>query len=195
MTMMGAPIGFQQVGPTSTLAPMLAPRPHDALCCHRAQCSRTHISTYAAPARGRLALALATPEELRGTNAQRGPFGKITSVVCRFLAGLAGLLADVYQAVVTAVFPIAVIAPPTAAGRLRVDEVVLDFVVTDLYVARFANVASVAIGPTNDMVVRLVMVRHIDGASGFLNNYRLSLANEDGVGRLLWQSSGLLVLV
>jgi hypothetical protein len=43
-------------------------------------------------------------------------------------------------------------------------------VVTDLYVAlaNVANVASVAIGPTNDMVVRLVMVRHIDGASGIV---------------------------
>jgi hypothetical protein len=61
MMMMGAPIGFQQIGPTLTLAPMVTARPRDALRRHGTQRSSTHVSTYATPAGGHLiALVLAT---------------------------------------------------------------------------------------------------------------------------------------
>jgi hypothetical protein len=118
------------------------------------------------------------------------------SVGTRVLVVFPGLLADVDHAVVAAVFPIALTTLTLSpSGRLGggVGEVVFDFMdmlsVTILYFARVA----VGLGPMNDMVIRLVMVRHVDGASSFLNNYRLSLANEDRMGWLLGQSGGLII--
>jgi hypothetical protein len=107
---------------------------------------------------------------------------------------VAGLLADVDHAVVAAVFPIALTLTLSPSGRLGggIGKVVFDFMdmplVTILY---FARVAVPGLGPMNDMVIGLVMVRYVDGASSFLNNYRLSLANDDGMGWLLGQSGGL----
>lgn len=171
---------------------MAASRARDGLSRHGTECSSTNIPAYAAPAAGDLfsLFLLVVPQELGRSDTYEGAFGEVAPVV-RALIILSSLFADVHHALVAAIIFVATVAADlryrVVGTELPADATVV-FVLADPSLGVVLTVPRIPIadlGPLDDLVVGLVPRGDVDRTSCFLNDYRLTFANDDGLDGLL----------
>jgi hypothetical protein len=133
-------------------------------------------------------------QEFSGADTHEGPFSHVSSVMGVVFV-LARLLADVNHAIIAAIVLVIATTGGLGDGITRAQFTPEPTIVVILAHATVVIVGGFAVNlrAVDDLVVGLARL-HVDGTSGFLNDYRLIPRNDNGVGPGTTRIIGLTVL-